>query len=367
MKRQKSLFPAHANRKDDTMKLMQILLSQSEAGAETYFEKVAYAFTKDESIQQRLIIEAQPTRENRLQSAGVDFRTLPMDRFGKLFLYNHFLKRYVSDFDPDLIVTWVNRASRKCPKSRAVVVGRLGGYYDINNYRKCDHLIVNAPDLVRHVVDNGWSQDDVSMISNFGELPEPLNVIEPIPSIPEGHRILLTLGRLHPKKAQDVLIKALPKIPDTTLLIAGEGELQEELQALAQSLGVSDRVYFLGLRKDVRKLFDLADVCVFPSRFEPLGNVVLEAWATKTPLVAAASQGPAWLIEHEKNGLLFEIDNVGQCAEQVNRALSDHDLVKGMIEQGSLEFEKSFSMNVIISQYRQLFDQLINKKMERRT
>jgi glycosyltransferase involved in cell wall biosynthesis len=358
---------SHAKQKDDTMKLMQILLSQSEAGAETYFEKVAYAFTKDKSIQQRLVIEAQLSREKRLKNAGVDYRTLPMGKFGKIFLYNNTLKRYVSDFEPDLIVTWVNRASRKCPKTKAVVVGRLGGYYDINNYRKCDHLIVNTPDLVRHVVENGWSQDNVSMISNFGELPAPLDVIEPIPPFPDGCRVLLTLGRLHTKKAQDILIKALPKIPGTILLIAGEGELKDELFDLARSLGVSERVFFLGLRKDIRKLFDLADVCVFPSRFEPLGNVVLEAWATKTPVVAAASQGPAWLLDHEKSGLLFEIDDVDQCAEQVNRALNDHGMVARMVDQGSLEFEKRFSMNVIINQYRQLFDQLISRNRESRT
>ncbi|SEA10526.1 Glycosyltransferase involved in cell wall bisynthesis [Desulfuromusa kysingii] len=344
------------------MKLMQILLSQSEAGAETYFEKVAYAFSKDDSIQQRLVIEAQVSREKRLEKAGVDYRTLPMDKFGKIFLYNNFLKRYVSDFDPDLIVTWVNRASRKCPKSSAIVVGRLGGYYDINNYRKCDHLIVNTPDLVRHVVANGWSQDHVSMISNFGELPESLDLLEPIPSIPEGSRVLLTLGRLHVKKGQDILIKALPKIPNTTLLIAGDGELKDELISLARSAGVLDRVFFLGLRKDIRHLFDLADVCVFPSRFEPLGNVILEAWATKTPLVAAASQGPSWLVEHEKDGLLFEIDNVEQCAKQVNRVLNDRCLAAKIVEQGVQKFEMRFSMNVIINQYRQLFDQLINEK-----
>lgn len=344
------------------MKLMQILLSQSEAGAETYFEKVAHAFTKDKTIYQRLIIEAQPSREKRLHRAGVDFRTLPMGKFGKFFSYNRMLKCHVSEFDPDLIVTWVNRASRKCPKSSAIIVGRLGGYYDIGNYRKCNHLIVNAPDLVRHVVDGGWARDKVSMISNFGELPESLDVKDSLPAIPVGHRVLLTLGRLHTKKAQDILIRALTKIPDVILLIAGEGELKEELRDLAHSTGVSDRVSFLGIRKDIRQLFDLADVCVFPSRFEPLGNVVLEAWATKTPLVAAASQGPAWLIEHEKNGLLFDIDNIDQCAEQVNRVLNDPNLATRIAEQGNHDFEERFSMNVIIGQYKELFEQLINDK-----
>lgn len=337
------------------MKLTQILLSQSEAGAETYFEKVAAAFATDPDFEQELIIEEQPSRQRRLDSAGVTYRTLPMGNISKPLLYNARLKQHVSRFDPDVILTWVNRASRKCPPSNAVVIGRLGGYYDINNYRKCDHLIVNTPDLVRHVTENGWPADRVSMISNFGELPETLNVTDPLPEIPADHKVLLTLGRLHEKKAQDTAIRAMKQIPNATLLIAGSGELRSDLEALAESEGVAERVRFLGLRKDVRNLFELADICLFPSRFEPLGNVVLEAWATNTPIVAAASTGPAWLIDHEENGLLFDIDDHAQCAEAVNRLLADEELAAQLTQNGAQKFRDEFSQPVILQQYKDLF------------
>ncbi|NVK39655.1 MAG: glycosyltransferase [Oceanospirillaceae bacterium] len=341
------------------MKIMQILLSQAEAGAETYFEKVATGFASDPDLEQQLIIEALPSREARLRNAGVDYRTLPMGIISKPLLYRFLLKRYVDAYSPDLIVTWVNRASRMCPPTDAVVVGRLGGYYDINNYRKCDHLIVNTPDLVRHVTENDWPADRVSMISNFGELPSALDVSDPLPQIPAGHKVLLTLGRLHQKKAQDTAIRALARIPDATLLIAGSGDLRKELEALARTEGVSDRVQFLGLRKDIRQLFQLADLCLFPSRFEPLGNVVLEAWATQTPLVAAASTGPAWLIEHGQTGLLFPIDDVDGCAAEVNRVLSDKQLAAELARHGAEKYQREFSEPVILSQYKKLFAELV--------
>ena len=341
---------------------MQILLSQSEAGAETYFEKVAAAFAADAALEQRLVIEALPSRERRLTSAGVDFRTLPMDKFGKTFLYNWQLKRAVKKYQPDLIVTWVNRASRKCPRTDAVVVGRLGGYYDVDNYRRCHHLIVNAPDLVRHVTENGWPKTDVSMVSNFGELPAAFENPEPLPDIPQNHKVLLTLGRLHQKKAQDVIIKALAKIPGTSLLIAGTGDLADDLKTLAAESGVAERVHFLGLRKDIRGLFARADLCVFPSRFEPLGNVILEAWGCKTPVVAAASQGPSWLIQNGENGLLFEVDDVEQCASQINRLLRDSELQSRLIAKGYATFSEKFSMDVIVKEYKDLFAELLLKK-----
>ncbi len=346
------------------MRLMQILLSQSEAGAETYFEKVATEFAQDSSITQRLIIESQPSREQRLQSAGVDFRTLPMGNIGKALLYNYQLKKEVAAFHPDLIVTWVNRASRKCPPTPAVVVGRLGGYYDINNYQKCDHLIVNTPDLVRHVTENGWPESQVSMISNFGELPPALEVDEPLPQFPADHKVLLTLGRLHPKKAQDTLIKAVSLISAVTLLIAGNGELEGELKQLATDIGVADRVHFLGLRKDVRQLFNVADLCVFPSRFEPLGNVILEAWAMETPIIAAASQGPSWLISDNSDGLLFKVDDVEQCAEKIKLLLSHPDIAATLVKNGRETFRKRFSTAVIVGQYKQLFEKLLAAKQK---
>ncbi|WP_417546044.1 glycosyltransferase family 4 protein [Marinobacter sp.] len=343
------------------MRLMQILLSQSQAGAETYFEKVTAALALDPSITQKVVIEALPPREQRLTKAGVDYFTLPMGKVAKPLLYNRKLKSIVRDFAPDIIVTWVNRASRKCPPTDAIVVGRLGGYYNLKNYQKCDHLIVNTHDLVRHVIENGWSADYVSMISNCGELPSRLSMPSPKPDIPEGHRVLLALGRLHKKKAHDTLIRALPDIPDTTLLIAGTGQLQEELEDLAKQCGVNSRVKFLGLRKDVQELFDLADICVFPSRFEPLGNVVLEAWATHTPIVAAASQGPSWLITHEKDGLLFEIDSAAGCAQAVNRLLDNPELASELAKNGYDVFRERFSKDVIMVQYKALFTKLVNE------
>jgi glycosyltransferase involved in cell wall biosynthesis len=345
------------------MKILQILLSQSEAGAETYFEKVAGEFAQRQGVEQHLIIEALPTREKRLDQVDCAYTTLPMDWLGKRVSYNHKLKRAAADFDPDVIFTWVNRASRKAPPCGKVTVGRLGGYYDIANYTRCDHLIVNTPDLVRHVVESGWPEDAVSMISNFGDLPSGLESQEPLPELPADVPVLLTLGRLHVKKAQDVLIRAMPLIPEAHLLIAGDGELLASHQQLAESLGVSDRIHFLGLRKDVAALFRRADICVFPSRFEPLGNVVLEAWAMDTPIVAAASTGPSWLIEDGVNGLLFEIDAHEALAERVNSLLNDPELQKRLVVEGQLKLKRSFSREAVINEYLTLFQGLLDGKI----
>ena len=131
--------------------------------------------------------------------------------------------------------------------------------------------------------------------------------------------MLLALSRLHEKKGLDVLLRALAELPGCVAWIAGDGPLEADLKALAARLGVADRVRFLGWRSDRGALLKAADICVLPSRWEPFGTVMLEAWAAGTPLVAAASQGPSALIEDGGNGLLVPVDDAPALAAAIRR------------------------------------------------
>ena len=125
------------------------------------------------------------------------------------------------------------------------------------------------------------------------------------------------MGRLHEAKAHDVSLQALTRLPDAWLWIAGVGPLEAKLRAMAQALGVAERVRFLGWRTDASALYRTADVCVFRSRYEPLGNVVIQSWAHGLLVVAAASQGPQALIEDGKDGVLVPVDDAAALAAGV--------------------------------------------------
>ena len=176
-------------------------------------------------------------------------------------------------------------------------IGRLGGYYNLKNFRRCDYLVCNAPDLVRYVTEGGWPQG--------ARVPDPEFSLSPrwtearragLFGTPDDAPLALALGRLHPNKGLDILIRAAAAIPGLFVWIAGEGPERGTLQRLAGELGLKDRVKFLGWRNDRASLFKTADLCVYPSREEPFGNVVVEAWACGTPLVTTASTGPRWLV-----------------------------------------------------------------------
>ena len=144
-------------------------------------------------------------------------------------------------------------------------------------------------------------------------------------------------------------------MPEAFLWIAGAGPQEAKLKALAEALGVANRVRFLGWRSDASALYRTADVCVFPSRYEPLGNVVIQAWAHGLPVVAARSQGPSALIRDESDGLLTPVDDAEALAVAVRRLLDDPMLRIRLAQNGAGRVEAEFSRAAVVAQWRDLF------------
>ncbi|MBT4739603.1 MAG: glycosyltransferase family 4 protein, partial [Rhodospirillaceae bacterium] len=128
---------------------------------------------------------------------------------------------------------------------------------------------------------------------------------------------------------------------------------------LATSLGVADRVRFLGWRDDREALLAAADICLVPSRHEPFGNVVVNAWASRTPVIAAASEGPSFLISHEKNGMLAPVDDPMAMADAIIRVLTDEALARSLVVGGDASTVEAFSEDAVVSAYISLFKRLI--------
>jgi glycosyltransferase involved in cell wall biosynthesis len=106
--------------------------------------------------------------------------------------------------------------------------------------------------------------------------------------VPAG-RILLNVGRLTEQKNQDVLIRALARVPSARLVIAGDGRERPDYAALAAQLGVTDRLHLLGdvTRADIADLLAAADLFVFPSTWETFGLAAVEAAMAGVAIVAA--------------------------------------------------------------------------------
>lgn len=146
--------------------------------------------------------------------------------------------------------------------------------------------------------------------------------------------VVIAVGEHIPRKNHSACIRAVAALPGVTLLFCGVGELGDTLAAEAQALGISDRVRFLGFRRDVPQLLHAADVFLFPSYQEGLPVSLMEAMAAGLPCVASKVRGNADLIVQGEGGYLCAPDDTAAMAEALGRLLADEGLRARMGEQG---------------------------------
>jgi glycosyltransferase involved in cell wall biosynthesis len=336
------------------MSVLHLLGTAGDGGAETYFVDLLGALKRGGATE-AAAIRAHPAREAALRRLDVPVEVL---RFGGPL--DVFTKRKAAAFakrqETRLALAWMNRAARHTPKGPWARIGRLGGYYSLKYYAGFDELVANTEDIAEWIVGQGWPAGRVRCIPNFAAVPvdgEPLDRASL--DTPEDAPLLLAMGRLHDAKAHDVSLRALAELPDAYLWIAGVGPMEAKLAGLAAALGVEQRVRFLGWRTDASALYRAADVCVFPSRYEPLGNVVIQAWAHGLPVVAARSQGPSALIHEGEDGLLVPLDDPAALADGVRRLLAEPMLRARLVQKGLERVAADFSEAAVVAQWQALF------------
>ncbi|MDA1099090.1 MAG: glycosyltransferase [Proteobacteria bacterium] len=343
------------------MRVMQCMAGAKHGGAEAFFTRMVLALHRA-GLDQRVVLRPEPVREKLLADGGI--AAFPLAFGGKLDLSTRLgLRRELARFKPDVVLSWMSRAATFCPKpaGRFIHCGRLGGYYDLKYYRTCDHLIGNTEGIVNYLIEQGWPANRAHYLPNFvapaTEEPMPRQAL----STPDDAAVVLALGRLHPNKAFDILIQAMRRLPDVYLWLAGDGPLEAVLRQQAVHFGVAPRIRFLGWREDPGALYAGADLVVCPSRIEPLGNVVLEAWARRKPIVAAAADGPSTLIRDGENGLLVPVDDVEALAAGINQVLANREAAQTMAEAAFADYMAEYSETVVVQRYLDFFHKVADQ------
>lgn len=344
-----------------TRRLLQAMAGAPHGGAEVFFLRLAAALQRAGAAQ-RVLIRRHIDRAKALRRAGVAVAELgfggPLDVMTRLAF-----RREIAAFRPDIVLTWMSRATQLCPAGDFVHVARLGGYYDLKYYRQCDHLIGNTRAIVAYAVAQGWPQARAHYLPNF--VPDCAAAPQPVDEFatPDGVPLALALARLHPNKGLDILLEALAYTRGVHLWIAGEGPERAKLEGQARHLGIDERVRFLGWREDIAALLARADFLVCPSRYEPLGNVVIEAWAASRPVIALASDGPSGLIADGETGILVPLPDepgggAGGLARAIERVAADPGLRDRLRRAGRRAYEAEFTEAAVVARYQRFFDEV---------
>ena len=182
-------------------------------------------------------------------------------------------------------------------------------------------------------------------------------------NLPPDAQLLGLACRLVEQKGIPYALEALRRIrsdfPRAHLVIAGDGEKAGELRRLASSLGVADRVCWLGWRADAADLMVAFDVFLLPSLHEGFGLVLLEAMSCRVPIIASRVGAIPEIVVDGETGILVEPRNVDQLAKAMTRLLKDRALRKYMGLLGAARLEEHFSVERMVDDTIAVYERLV--------
>ena len=348
--------------KSPKIKILNIISGSKYGGAELFFERLALSFETCDKIEQKIIIRNNRNRSKKFIDGINEIEKINF--FHKLNPFCTFkIEKIIREYKPNILLSWMNRASSVIPNikiNNEITVGRLGGYYKIKNYTKCDYLITNTSDLKKYVISKGWDTNKVEFIPNFVSQ----NKIDKTKLKINKDRIILCMGRFHPNKAIDILIKAMPFLPKFRLFIVGEGELKSQYEILIKKFDLMSRVKIFEWSDNISEFLNKCSILVCPSRHEPFGNIVIDGWAHKIPVVVSDVGGPGRIVKHKTTGIKFEKDNTFDLVSKIKNLNSDKKLKRKIVMNAYNVYKKSYSEEVIVSNYLSFFRRIIKSCAE---
>lgn len=183
--------------------------------------------------------------------------------------------------------------------------------------------------------------------------------------IPPGGFVFVNVGRMAPQKGQSYLLHAFKKVAtqhqDSYLAFVGDGPLHGELVALAKTLGISERVKFLGRRQDVGACLEIGDAFVFPSLFEGLPLAPIEAMLKGLPCIGTRIGPMHEIITDRENGLLVAHGSVDELAAAMTEIYVDAELRNRLATRAkTLAFER-FDSGMGLQAWEQLYREVARR------
>lgn len=233
-------------------------------------------------------------------------------------------------------------------------------YVDRFIYRRYDQIIAISRDVQEHLKRHlGKNYLRICIISNgihLDKLREAVPYTKAALGIPDNARVIIQVASFTAQKDQHTLIKAIASMKQNVhVLLVGDGHLIGDMKQFARSLGVAQRVHFLGYRSDVPQLLKTADISVLSSHYEGFGLVMAEGMAAGNPCVGSNVEGLSEVIGEA--GLLFEPENHIMLKQHLEKLLSDplyYKKIQLQCKERAALYDISFMITSYINMYKKL-------------
>jgi len=241
----------------------------------------------------------------------------------------------------------------------------------------CDRVVAVSDAVAEAVlIDQGVNRNKLTVIPNGIRCSE--QSVQTVKGDPDVHENVLpgtrpriaAIGRLIPVKRYDLLLEALKisakRIPNLSCCIIGDGKERTNLESMVKRLQLTDKVFFLGERLDVRNLLHYIDLVVCTSDREGLPMNLLEALDEEVPVVATNVGGVGEVIKTDNTGILVEPGNAKAVAEAICRMIENPDMAKKMGRAGRAVVKSRYSLNRVARLWEKLYQEVFEEQKKRR-
>lgn len=295
-----------------------------------------------------------------------------------------FLKNFLSEHPQDVVQLHVSRFFSPVIRSSGVkIVERLnmnrhrGSWYlmrnrhiDLWTARWIDRFVPVSESLKAEYVKRGYPPEKMVTIYNGVAVPETISreALRLELDLKPETLMIGAVGRLTEQKGVDFFLRVAAviatKLENVVFPIAGDGERRDQLKRLANELGIADGVHFLGHRRDNLDVLGSLDLLIYPSRWEPFANTILESMAVGTPVAASNVGGNAEIIDDGENGLLFSLESPGKAAEKIINVCLKHGELETIADKAK-ETVRRYSIEAMARRHEELYADLVEARPPR--
>jgi glycosyltransferase involved in cell wall biosynthesis len=240
--------------------------------------------------------------------------------------------------------------------------------------RACATRIIAVSDSARReYLSHGWASEKqiVTVHNGIDTVPTPgagADVRREL-GLAQDDLVVVMVSALRPEKGHDIALEVVRRLrgrfPNLRLLIAGRGALADQIEAQSADLG--DAVVTAGIRHDVMRVFDAADVCLQPSRADAFPTTVIEAMAASVPVLATAVEGIPEIVTDGQTGVLVPAPPRAEAfAEALEALLADSARRRQLAAAARLEYERRLTTGPWVAGTRAVYDSVIEQSRRAR-
>ncbi len=257
---------------------------------------------------------------------------------------------------------YINCIKKKCIKNSKLksLLGAIEGkYYRIANiYRKkIDYIITPSQFYKSKFIEDGIPEEKIKALHNF------INIDE-YKIDTKDDNYALYFGRLSKEKGILHLIDAFSKMKDGKLYIAGEGEEKENIKKLIENNGLEDRIKLLGFlnTENMKEYIRKCKFVIVPSIwYENCPYSIIETLAIGKPVIGSNMGGIPELIKNGENGFIYQVDNINDLKQKIQKLFNDNDLVKKFSEKSKELCKKLYSKEIYYNELIKIYNSLLNR------